>query len=335
MYGIFRAITGCFGAEFVHDATLKALAFTPGFCFKTPEKVPVAGLGLKLKHPIGLAAGLDKNGRYLKALAKLGFSSIELGTVTPRAQTGNPKPRVFRVPEREALINRMGFNNEGVDALVERVKKTPFDGVLGISIGPNKTTDISRVWLDYDYCLSRVYEHADYIAVNISSPNTPRLRTLQQMDSFTSLITKLGDARHALSDKHGKLVPIVMKVSPDEKDEDLKRMAENLMSTGLEGMILTNTTISRADLQGTKYEKELGGMSGRPLAKRAMQCLKLVKTVGGDDLTLIASGGVDSPEEARARMKAGASWVQVYSGLVYKGPRLISQMVKACSDLSD
>ncbi len=329
MYSIFRYLSGFFSAEWVHNVALNILKYIPRFFFKTPQESPVNRMGLVFKHPVGLAAGFDKNGQYLNALAKLGFSSIELGTVTPKPQIGNPKPRLFRVPALHSLINRMGFNNQGVDALVDNIKNHRFDGVLGISIGPNKETPAERVRLDYEYCLNKVYVYADYIAVNISSPNTPGLRALHHKKAFLDLIHALSTARAALMDEHGRYVPIVVKISPDESDEAIKGMVQGLISVGLDGMILTNTTLSRAELRGRRVANELGGLSGKPLAARAMQCLKVAKAAAGDDLVLIASGGIDTPNEAKARLEAGALWVQVYSGFVYKGPGLIVQMVKA------
>jgi len=334
MYRIFFLISGFFSAEWVHKITLKILQYIPAFFFETPQKNPIKAMGLEFKHAVGLAAGFDKNGQHLKALAKLGFASIELGTVTPRPQPGNPKPRLFRALELHGLINRMGFNNAGVDVLVKNIKNLSFDGVLGISIGPNKNTPAEHVWLDYEYCLKQVYLYADYIAVNISSPNTPGLRALHHKAAFSDLVQALANARHALVDAHKRYVPIVVKVSPDESDEAIQGMAKSLVLSGLDGMILTNTTVSRVGFRGTRFEKELGGASGRPLAKRAMDCLKLAKKEVGDDLVLIASGGVDNPEEAAARMKAGASLVQVYSGLVYEGPHLIARIAKACFGLN-
>lgn len=334
MYGVFLWVTGFFSSEWIHGLTLRLLGVMPGFCFKTPKETPIKAMGVVFKHPVGLAAGFDKDGRYLKAFSKLGLSSVELGTVTPKPQSGNPKPRLFRVPQLHALINRMGFNNEGVDALVERIKKSTFDGVLGISIGPNKETLERRVWLDYEYCLKQVYLYADYIAINISSPNTPGLRALHHKTAFSELIRALVHARGALIAEHDRYVPIVVKVSPDESDEAIQGMAITLVSAGLDGMILTNTTLSREGLQQLPVSRELGGLSGRPLAKRAIQCLRLVKEVVGDNLVLIASGGIDSPEEAVARINAGASFVQLYSGLVYQGPRLVADIANAYSSLN-
>ncbi len=328
MYRIFQRILGYFNAEWTHHMTLEILKYIPGFCFKTPASNPVKVMGIDFKHPVGLAAGFDKDGRHVKALSKLGFASIELGTVTPKPQAGNPKPRLFRVPVLHALINRMGFNNAGVDALVERLKNIAFDGVLGISIGPNKETPPKRILLDYEYCLKHVYLYADYIAVNISSPNTPGLRDLHHKKAFTDLIQALVDTRHELIALHKRYVPIMVKISPDETDEAIEGMVRALVSVGLDGLILTNTTLSRAGFRGMKVAKELGGVSGKPLAQRAMACLKIAKAAAGDQLVLIASGGIDSLDEATARIEAGASLVQVYSGLVYEGPSLVSRLAK-------
>ncbi len=330
MYRIFRKIIGYFNAEWSHTLTLWVLQYVPQFFFRTPRMVSTKAMGLQFKHPVGLAAGFDKDGQYIKALSKLGFSCIEVGTVTPRAQPGNPKPRLFRADALRALINRMGFNNAGVDALVARLKAAKFDGVLGVSIGPNKNTPPNKVWLDYEYCLKAVYPYADYIAVNISSPNTPGLRELHHQKAFNTLIHNLVVLRQSLMVAYdSRYVPIVVKVSPDESDEAIKSMTKALMKVGLDGMILTNTTRSRKGFRGTRFASELGGVSGAPLRARALECLKLAKSVAKDDFVLIASGGVDSVDEACARLKAGASFVQLYTGLVYEGPKLVSEIAKA------
>jgi dihydroorotate dehydrogenase len=312
----------------MHHVTLKLLQYIPKCCFKSVPDKPVQVMGLDFKHPVGLAAGFDKDGRYLKALAKLGFAFIELGTVTPKPQAGNPKPRIFRLPKVRGLINRMGFNNAGVDVLVKHLEKTTFDGVIGVSIGPNKDTPIERVWQDCLYCLQRVYARADYIAVNISSPNTAGLRSLHDLKHFAHLMDKLREEQLSLADEQGRYVPILVKISPDEDDASLEQIAKHLLDVGLDGMMITNTTVSRAGLKGLRHAREVGGLSGKPLAERALTCLKLVKAVAGDDLVLVALGGIDSPDEAKARMAAGADLIQVYSGLVYEGPGLIARLVK-------
>ena len=319
MYRCFRSLSGYFDAEKMHHVALTLLRYIPACCFNKITSKPVQIMGLELKHPVGLAAGFDKDGRYLDALGKLGFAFIELGTVTPKPQAGNPKPRIFRLPKTHAIINRMGFNNAGVDALVENIKKSAYPGVIGVSIGPNKNTPADKIWDDYKYCFERVYRYADYIAVNISSPNTPGLRALHDITRFSKLMTQLREEQLALADKTGHYVPVVVKLSPDESDESLKRMAEQLVASGLDGIIVTNTTVS--------HEGETGGLSGRPLAARAKQCLEVVKSVVGDNLVLIASGGIHSPEEARTRMASGASLVQIYSGLIYEGPEFVKSLV--------
>lgn len=326
MYRFFLSLSNYIDAEKMHHLALSILRYIPKCCFKNTGSKPVQVMGLELKHPVGLAAGFDKDGRYLDALGKLGFAFIELGTVTPRPQDGNPKPRIFRLPKERAIINRMGFNNAGVDALVNNIKKTTYRGVIGVSIGPNKSTPADEIWNDYQYCLERVYRYADYIAVNISSPNTPGLRDLHDITRFSSLMGKLREEQIVLAEKTGHYAPIVVKLSPDESDESLVKMAEQLVKSGLDGMILTNTTVS--------HKGETGGLSGRPLAARAKQCLEVVKNVVGDEVALIASGGIDSPEEAKARMASGASLIQVYSGLIYEGPALIPKLVHSLMDVS-
>ncbi len=325
IYRFFRRLSHYFDAEHMHHLALFLLRYIPTCCFKTIKSKPVQVMGLEFKHPVGLAAGFDKDGTYLDALGKLGFSFIELGTVTPKAQTGNPKPRIFRLPKMHAIINRMGFNNAGVDALVNKIKKSSYQGIIGVSIGPNKNTPADKIWDDYQYCLERVYQYADYVAVNISSPNTPGLRDLHDLKHFSQLMEHLREEQLALADKTGRYVPLVVKLSPDESDTSLHKMAEAFVASGLDGMILTNTTVS--------HKGETGGLSGRPLAERAKQCLDIVKSVVGDDVVLIASGGIDSLEEARLRMASGALLIQVYSGLIYEGPGLIQSLIEGLVDV--
>jgi len=326
MYGCFRKLSHYIDAEKMHHIALSVLRYIPKCCFKKIENKPVHVMGLDFKHPVGLAAGFDKDGKYLDALGKLGFSFIELGTVTPQPQDGNPKPRIFRRPKERAIINRMGFNNAGVDALVNNIKKSTYQGVIGVSIGPNKNTPADKIWDDYLYCLERVYSCADYIAVNISSPNTPGLRDLHDITRFSSLMGKLREEQIVLAERIGRYVPMVIKLSPDESDESLRNMAVQLVASGLDGIILTNTTVS--------HQGETGGLSGRPLATRAKQCLDVVNNAVGDDLILIAAGGIDSPEEARTRMASGASLIQLYSGFIYEGPGLIQKLVGGLVDVS-
>jgi dihydroorotate dehydrogenase len=286
-------------------------------------------MGLIFPHAIGLAAGFDVNGEYIDALAKLGFAFIEVGGVTPHAQKGNPKPRVFRLPEVHALINRIGFSNEGIDALVMRIKKIQYGGILGVNIGKNKRTALEHAAQDYMVCMQKIYTYASYITINISSPNMPNLRDLQQAEYFFDLMNQLREEQLHLADVHGKYVPLVVKLSPDESNESLKRMANVLVSLGIDGIIATNTTVSRDTVHDLQHGLELGGLSGRPLTARATQCLYLIKSIAGDDITLIGVGGIDNAKIARERIDAGASLLQVYSGLVYEGPSLIKNLVEA------
>ncbi|KTD26131.1 Dihydroorotate dehydrogenase [Legionella lansingensis] len=327
MYSLFRPFLFRMDAEKAHGLTLAALHWLPKFCFKQPPRKPLSVMGLEFEHPIGLAAGLDKNGEHLDALNKLGFSFIEVGTVTPRPQLGNPKPRLFRLAQATALINRMGFNNLGVDALVANVRKAKYKGILGINIGKNKETAITCAADDYLYCLRKVYEYASYVTINISSPNTPDLRLLQQDKFFRDLLGKLCEEQQRLADTHQRFVPLVVKLSPDEPDETLKEIADVVLQMGVSGIIATNTTCSREGVNHLPQAKEQGGLSGQPLFERSTQCLRILKEIVGNDVTLIGVGGIDSPKAAQEKLYAGASLLQVYTGLIYKGPALIPALV--------
>lgn len=333
MYSALRPLLFKMEAERAHDLALSALSYLPQFYFRKPQGMPVKAMGLDFPHPVGLAAGLDKNGEYLDGLAKIGFSSIELGTVTPRPQEGNPKPRLFRLPEAQAIINRMGFNNQGVDTLITHIKNTRYKGIVGINIGKNKDTALNKAVDDYLYCLRKVYEHASYITINISSPNTPDLRQLQQGEYFANLLTQLQMEQIKLSDQFQRHVPLVVKVSPDETDETLKQMTEIILHHGVEGIIATNTTCSRELVKHLPHAEEQGGLSGRPLTDLSNQCLRLLKQYVGDELTLIGVGGIDSSISAQEKLNAGASLVQVYSGLIYQGPELVSRIVTGLKSL--
>lgn len=327
MYSILGPILFKLEAERAHALTLSALHYAPQFLFKKPQGKVVTAMGIDFPHQVGLAAGLDKNGEHLDALAKLGFSFIEIGTVTPKPQVGNPKPRLFRLPEAKAIINRMGFNNQGVDSLITHVKKANFNGILGINIGKNKDTVLDKAAEDYLYCLNRVYEHASYITINISSPNTPDLRQLQQVEYLTHLLSQLQSEQRKLSDQFQRHVPLVVKVSPDESDETLKEMTEVILKHGIEGIIATNTTCSREHVKYLPNASEQGGLSGKPLVELSTQCLRLLKQYVGDAITLIGVGGIDSFETAQEKIDAGASLVQVYTGLIYQGPELVCELV--------
>ena len=314
--------------EKAHDFTLKALKLMPGVFFPTPPEKPIHLWGLEFKHPVGLAAGLDKNGAFINALSKLGFSFIEIGTITPMPQPGNPKPRLFRIPEASAIINRFGFNNLGVDALVANVVKANYAGILGINISKNKDTPLNLAHEDYLYCLRKVYPHASYITINISSPNTPKLRELQQGDFLSFLLKRLNEERERLADAYQRYVPIVIKLSPDESDDNIKFMGEMIVAQKMDGIIATNTTCSRGDVQGLKHADEPGGLSGAPLLKRSTECITLLRQVTGPKMGLIAAGGIMDSSTALAKWHAGANLLQIYTGLIYQGPGLIKALVE-------
>lgn len=293
---------------------------------KVPAK-PVTCMGLNFKNPLGLAAGLDKNGECIDAFAAMGFGSIEIGTVTPRPQPGNDKPRIFRLVAAEGLINRMGFNNLGVDNLVENVKKAHFDGVLGINIGKNKDTPVEQGKDDYLLCMDKVYAYAGYIAINISSPNTPGLRTLQYGDALDDLLMAIKNKQQALAEKHHKYVPVAVKIAPDLSEEELIQVADSLVRHNIEGVIATNTTLDRSLVEGMNYASETGGLSGRPLQLKSTEIIHRLAGELAGRLPIIGVGGIDSVMAAREKMAAGASLVQIYSGFIYKGPPLVKEIV--------
>lgn len=334
MYSLVRPILFGLEAEQAHHLSLSLLNYVPQLCFKKPVAKEIKAMGLTFPHAVGLAAGLDKNGEYLDGLAKLGFSFIELGTVTPRPQDGNPQPRLFRLPKAEAIINRMGFNNHGVDALVSNVCDSAYKGILGINIGKNKDTSLDNAADDYLYCLRKVYKHASYVTINISSPNTPDLRKLQQGDYFADLLLKLQQEQKTLQDQFQRHVPLVVKLSPDEPDEQLKQMTEAILAHGIEGIIATNTTCSRDLVNNLPHAEEQGGLSGKPLLGQSTHCLCLLKQYTGDAVTLIGVGGIDDCVSAQEKINAGASLVQVYSGLIYKGPGLVHHLTTGLANSS-
>ncbi|MDP3705566.1 MAG: quinone-dependent dihydroorotate dehydrogenase [Legionellaceae bacterium] len=323
MYSLIRPLLFSLEPELAHSLTLSALHWVPTFCFVQPKPDPIRVMGLTFPHRMGLAAGLDKNGEHLDALAKLGFSFIELGTVTPRPQAGNPKPRLFRLPKAQAIINRMGFNNKGVDALVANLERSTYQGIVGVNIGKNKDTSLNDAVDDYLFCLRRVYARASYITINISSPNTSDLRQLQQGSYFEDLMRTLRNEQLRLADQYQRYVPLVVKISPDETSDVLKNMADVVLLNQIDGIIATNTTCARDGVSTLPYGDEIGGLSGKPLLRSSTRSLSILKQVLGDDVVLIGVGGIDSPESAREKLAAGASLLQVYTGLIYQGPKII------------
>lgn len=328
MYSFIRNLLFKLDPEVAHHLALKLLSSLPNALLPRVKSADsINAMGLHFAHRIGLAAGLDKNGEYVSGLAKLGFSFIEIGTVTPQPQPGNPSPRLFRIPSHDALINRMGFNNDGVNQLLINLANEAYQGILGINIGKNKNTPLTHATQDYLYCFDKVKHCASYITLNISSPNTPDLRQLQQDDYLKHLITQLKQAQSTYANESNRYVPLVIKVSPDESHDTLKRMGELCVLNGIDGIIATNTTCCRTQIEGAPNADESGGLSGHPLAKRSTDCLRVIKEVVGNQLTLIGVGGIDSPERAKEKIAAGASLLQVYTGLIYQGPRLINRLI--------
>ncbi len=295
---------------------------------KTP-RLPVTVMGLEFPNPVGLAAGLDKNGDAIDGFAQLGFGFIEIGTVTPRPQPGNPRPRLFRLPQAEAIINRMGFNNHGVDHLLERVRAAKYRGVLGINIGKNFDTPVERAVDDYLICLDKVYAHASYVTVNVSSPNTPGLRSLQFGDSLRQLLEALRVRQGYLTEQHGRRVPLAIKIAPDMSDEETVLVARALLETGMDAVIATNTTLSRVGVEGLAHADEAGGLSGAPVRDKSTHTVRLLAGELGGRLPIIAAGGITEGVHAADKIAAGASLVQIYSGFIYKGPALIREAVDA------
>ncbi|QZN94083.1 quinone-dependent dihydroorotate dehydrogenase [Symbiopectobacterium purcellii] len=318
--------------ERAHEFTfqqLRRLSNTP-FEFLIRQSVPtkpVTCMGLSFKNPLGLAAGLDKDGDCIDALGAMGFGHIEVGTVTPRPQPGNDKPRLFRVVEAEGLINRMGFNNHGVDNLIENVKKSRFGGVLGINIGKNKDTPVEQGKDDYLICMDKIYAHAGYIASNISSPNTPGLRSLQYGEALDDLLQAIKNKQEALHQQYQKYVPIAVKIAPDLSEEELIQIADSLVRHNIDGVIATNTTLNRDLIQGLNHCGQTGGLSGRPLQQRSTEVIRRLAQELNGRLPIIGVGGVDSLTAAREKMAAGASLVQIYSGFIFHGPRLIKDII--------
>ncbi|MFP3362577.1 quinone-dependent dihydroorotate dehydrogenase [Pseudoalteromonas sp. SIMBA_148] len=288
---------------------------------------PVDFLGLKFKNPVGLAAGLDKNAECIDAFSQMGFGFIEVGTITPRAQAGNDKPRIFRLPESNAIINRMGFNNKGVDNLVANVKAAKYSGILGINIGKNKDTPNEQGKDDYIHCMRKVFEHASYITVNISSPNTPGLRDLQYGAALDDLLQSLKNEQLDLVAKHNKQVPMLVKIAPDLDQIQIEQVSESLLNNKIDGVIATNTTLERAAVMGQLYAEEAGGLSGHPVRMRSTEIVSELKRLTQGKLPIIGVGGIDDAQSAKEKFDAGANLVQVYTGFIYKGPQLVKSIV--------
>jgi dihydroorotate dehydrogenase len=324
-YGLARPFLFSLDPETAHKLSLGLATFLPQLAVPA---CPVRAMGLEFPNPVGLAAGLDKDAVHIDALARLGFGFIEVGTVTPRPQPGNPRPRLFRIPEKQALINRFGFNNVGVYAFVENIARTRWRGVLGVNIGRNTDTPPERAVDDYELCLQQVYPAASYVTINVSSPNTAGLRSLQEKDSLDHLLARLTAMRERLSDRHGRRVPLILKVSPDLGENSIRDIAAAVEQHRLEGVIATNTSLSRDRVQGLPHANEAGGLSGAPIRDRATRILKQLKGLL-PDVALIGAGGILSHADAVEKRAAGASLIQLYTGLIYRGPGLVAECASA------
>lgn len=333
LYDLARKVLFATDPETAHELTLESLRVghqlgaTRLLCKSRQQ--PVSCMGLEFPNPVGVAPGLDKNGDYFEALGDLGFGFVEIGTVTPRPQPGNPKPRVFRLVQARAMINRLGFNNKGVDHLVRRVRNHNYKGILGINIGKNFDTAIERAVDDYLHCFEKVYPYADYVTVNISSPNTKNLRDLQGAAELDKLLGVLDRRRSELSDEHGRRVPLAVKVAPDLDDAEIPVMAEVFVRHRIDAVIATNTTISREGVEGMKYAEEAGGLSGAPLKHRADRVLAALRAELPDAVALIGVGGITCGQDAVDKLERGAQLVQFYTGMVYRGPELVSECLEA------
>ena len=334
MYHLIRPLLFSLDAERAHGLGLAALDALHGVGLsrmlgQRPTDLPVRSFGIDFPNPVGLAAGLDKNGDHIDALAAMGFGHIEIGTITPKPQPGNPKPRMFRLPAHGAIINRFGFNNRGVDALVGNVERARFRGVIGVNIGKNKDTPNERAVDDYLTCLNRVYACASYVAVNVSSPNTQGLRDLQGADALRALVGELCSGRERLSGIHGSRKPLLLKIAPDLSIAELDVMAEVLLDSSIDGVIATNTTLDRDTVAGDPRQGEGGGLSGRPLLRKSTDVLRGMSQRLADRIELVGVGGISCGSDAVVKRDAGAALVQIYSGLIYRGPVLIGECVEA------
>ena len=338
MYPLLRHCLFQLPPEMAHDISLDCLGaaerlkLLPLFVSRSVPHDPVEILGLRFPNPVGLSAGLDKNGDYFNALGQLGFGFVEIGTVTPKSQPGNPKPRMFRLQEHEAIINRMGFNNKGVDYLVERVKHRRYCGILGINIGKNKATPEEEALSDYEIAMAKVYPYADYITVNISSPNTPGLRNLQFGENLENLLAGLKTKQQQLTEAHNRQVPVLVKIAPDMTDEEIAQVSQAFLKHNVDGVIATNTTLARESVADSPFADEAGGLSGAPLTQQSTHVIRQLRQQLGADMPIIGVGGIGQGSDAVEKLNAGANLIQVYSGFIYRGPALVAEARRAILD---
>jgi len=334
LYTLIRWLLFLFPAEFSHNLGLKGLKLIyllglVSLLASRGKNKTVEAFGLQFSNPVGLAAGLDKNGDYIDALGSLGFGFIEVGTVTPRAQPGNPKPRLFRLNKQGALINRMGFNNKGVAHMVERLKRRRFKGIVGVNIGKNYSTPLEQAHEDYLFCLRELYPFADYIVINLSSPNTPGLRALQFGEGLNSLLSVLKAEQKMLSDKHDKYVPLLLKIAPDISVNECEDIAQALLYYKMDGVIATNTTVSRNGVEESVFSDETGGLSGSPMENISVDTVRNLKHQLRGVIPIIGVGGIHDYASAERKYKAGANLLQLYTGFIYRGPELITEAIDA------
>ncbi|MDO4441753.1 MAG: quinone-dependent dihydroorotate dehydrogenase [Moraxella sp.] len=338
-YALLRPFLFNMEPEHAHEFTLNMLdkahrAGLLGFSY-SKQALPTTCMGVQLLNPVGLAAGLDKNGSHIDALSELGFGFLEIGTVTPRPQSGNDKPRLFRIQQAGAIVNRMGFNNDGVDKMIENIERAKYQGVLGINIGKNAVTPVENALDDYVYCLERVYPYASYITINISSPNTKNLRNLQGGDALSALLDGIKTCHTRLANDYGFYVPLALKIAPDLDEYQVDEIAHTVLSFDIDGLIATNTTLSRVGVEDYQHADESGGLSGRPVSHTSTQILSMFHDRLAGKVDLIGVGGIDEGELAVKKIKAGAKAVQIFSGMIYKGPALVSDCVQAIAGYQD
>ena len=334
MYNIIKSILFLFNPEFAHHVAMKSLKFANyiGLLVLVSRKIkckPRVFMGLKFNNPVGLAAGLDKNAEYIDCLSKLGFGFIEVGTITPRPQPGNPKPRSFRLTKEEGIINRFGFNNDGIDKVIENIKNSKYDGILGINIGKNFDTPINKAVNDYLVCFRKAYLYASYITLNISSPNTKNLRKLQEGDNLEELLKEIKGEQKKLNKIYGKYVPFLLKISPDNTNSELMVICKLLIKHKIDGVIATNTTLSRIEVGKSRSRNEAGGLSGLPLRAKSLNTLRFLKINLKGKIPIIGVGGVMSGEDGKEKIDNGADLIQIYSGLIFKGHKLVYELCRA------
>ncbi len=336
LYALARPLLFALDPETAHRLTLSLAdaahaAGLSGLYGRRPSS-PVRAMGIEFPNPVGLAAGLDKHAEHVGALSALGFGFLELGGVTPRPQPGNPRPRLFRIPEARALINRFGLNSVGIEVFVQNLKRHDKQGIVGVNIGKNRDTPNDRAADDYEHCLEKLYPHVDYVSLNVSSPNTAGLRDLQEAGTLAALLSRMGKKREKLRDQHGRNVALALKIAPDLDDDSIRSIADIVRREHMDGVIATNTTVARADVEHYRNGIQTGGLSGAPLRERSTRVVRLLSAALGGEIPVIGVGGILSGADAAEKLAAGASLVQIYTGLIYRGPELIPECVETIRD---